>query len=381
MTHPNSADGSTPTLEAMEWYCDRVLNDPLNPEVQRLSPKTICIMGAAGQVGSHFLGKCYELGFAPEQIDLNDNLSLGSLENVPPVFRERLDRRSHQDYANHPPRHPDILVFVGGRSSAPHFTTLQDVMEEMQTWKTILNWCTAQNIQLIFASTSSLCKQRPSRENQLVWPGSLYELCKLMMENMAIQQTLDEGLRVQICRFFSVYGVTESHKGKFGNLYTQLLWHAIEQTPFEVWGQRDRFQPGTQTRDIIFAPDVVRALMHLLTLPTPKPKLTDISNVIYNIGQGNPLTVNDMVNHVATVLPQNSQPKLESREVPDGLKNYVVDTWGDPSKLISTGYKPLFPNNIENLRFIYASLIQDRHTYWTLLDHIRNQAQPTLAAR
>lgn len=374
MTHPKSATCLPQTQETTDWYYDRALNDPLKTEFQRLGQKTLCIMGAAGQVGSHFLGKCYELGFDPDQIDLNDNLSLGTPENLPPVFRARLDTRSHQAYAQNPPRHPDILVFVGGRSSAPHFTTLEDVLGEIQTWETILNWCAAQNIRLIFASTSSLCKQRPSLENQLVWPGSLYELCKLMMENMAIQQSLDAELQVQICRFFSVYGVTESHKGKFGNLYTQLLWHAIDQEPFEIWGQRDRFQPGEQTRDIIFAPDVVRAIMHLLTLPPSTPQLTDISDVVYNIGQGNPLTVNEMVQNVAAVVPHSLQPKLETVEVPNELHNYVVDTWGDPCKLIETGYQPLFPNNIENLRFIYASLSQDRSIYWNLLDQIRTHA-------
>ena len=226
----------------VEWYRDRVIHDPLVAEFQRLRHETICIMGAAGQVGSHFLAKCYELGFDPANLDLNDNLSLGSPENLPPVFRDRLDQRSHHDYAQSPPRHPDSLVFVGGRSSAPHFHCLEDVLDEIQTWAVILNWCSCHNIRLIFASTSSLCKQRPSLESQRVWPGSLYELCKLMMENMAVQQALEADLRVQICRFFSVYGITEAHKGQFGNLYTQLLWHSLEQTPFEVWGQRDRFK-------------------------------------------------------------------------------------------------------------------------------------------
>ena len=359
--------------KAADWYRDRVAQDPLNASFQRLRHQTICIMGAAGQVGSHFLAKCYELGFDPAFIDLNDNLSLGTVENLPPSFQHRLDLRSHREYANNPPRHPDTLVFVGGRSSAPHFQSLADVLDEIKTWEEILNWCCQENIRLIFASTSSLCKQRPSIESQMVWPGSLYELCKLMMENMAIQQALEANLQLQICRFFSVYGVTESHKGEFGNLYTQLLWHAIDQTPFELWGQRDRFEPGEQTRDIIFAPDVVRALLHLLTLPAPEPKLDDISDLIFNIGHGEPLTVNAMIEHVKAVLPERLWPILKTSEVPSNLLNYVADTWGNPQKLLRTGYKALFPNNIENLSYIYASLKTDRSDYWKLLETMREQ--------
>ena len=359
---------------AADWYRDRVLHDPLTSQFQTLKDKRICLMGAAGQVGSHFLTKCYELGFDPQNIDLNDNLSLGQKDNLIPSFRAQLDVRSHQDYASDPPHRPDIVVFVGGRSSAPHFETLADVLEEIHIWETVLNWCTAEKIRLIFASTSSLCKKRPSLENQLVWPGSLYELCKLMMENMAIQQALENQLELQICRFFSVYGVTESHKGKYGNLYTQLLWHAIDQNPFELWGQENHFAPGEQTRDIIFAPDVVRAIMHLLTLPSPTPKLDDISDLIYNIGRGEPLTVREMVNHVSEVVPASQTPIIKEVEVPPIINNYVVNTWGDPGKLEASGYQALFSDNVENLKFIHSCLSQNRQEYWQLIEQIRTTA-------
>ena len=365
---------SHPFQAAADWYCDRILQDPLTDRFRALRDKRICIMGAAGQVGSHFLTKCYELGFDPHHLALNDNLSLGEPENLHPALRSQLDVRSHQDYADSPPQRPDILVFVGGRSSAPHFQSQDDVLEELDLWKSVLAWCTRENIRLIFASTSSLCKQRPSQETQMVWPGSLYELAKLMMENMAIQQALEAGLQLQICRFFSVYGVTESHKGKFGNLYTQLLWHALEQTPFELWGQTGQFEPGEQTRDIIFAPDVVRAILHLLTLPSPQPQLDDISALIYNIGRGEPLTVQQMVQHVAAVVPPALAPIVHKIEVPSSINNYVVNTWGDPSKLEMTGYQALFPDNIENLKFIYGSLSQDRDEYWGLTNKIRATA-------
>jgi ADP-L-glycero-D-manno-heptose 6-epimerase len=362
-----------------QWYLDKTTQDPLRGSSQALRAQRIAILGGCGQVGSHLAGKLYELGFPLDQLDINDNLSLGRLENLPMALRDRVDQRSHLDYVENAPHRPDLLIFVGGRSSAPHFESLTDVMTEIQTWRVILEWCVAHNIRLIFASTSSLCKRRPSQESQPVWPGSLYELTKLMMENIALQQTLEAGLRVQICRFFSVYGVTEQHKGAFGNLYTQILWHALERKPFEVWGQPDRFAPGTQTRDIIFAADVARAMLHLLTLPDPTPTLEDIAAVTYNIGQGHPLSVDDMLAEVTDLLPQALHPIVERQMVPQKLTNYVTHTWGDPTKLLASGYQSLFPNNRENLKFIIHALqSRDRQGelswYWSLVNQVRDFA-------
>ena len=243
-TLPNSKPGTWPSARTTRS----------RRRARGLRDASVCVMGGCGQVGSHVLAKLYELGQPPDSLLVNDSLSLGETANLPAPLRPLVDARPHREFAAAPPTPaPDVLVFVGGRSSAPHFGGLDDVLEEIECWKAILEWCVAEDVRLIFASTSSLGKVRPSVESQRAWPGSLYELTKLMMEEMAIQQALCDGLKVQICRFFSVYGVTERHKGDFGNLYTQILWHARAGVPFEVWGQDGVFGAGEQTRDTIFA--------------------------------------------------------------------------------------------------------------------------------
>ncbi|MGB7412699.1 MAG: NAD-dependent epimerase/dehydratase family protein [Thermosynechococcaceae cyanobacterium] len=353
------------------WYFTKATQDPLIGNIKPLLTQSICVMGGCGQVGSHLITKLYEFGFPVEQLYINDNLSLGQRQNLPEPLQEKVDVRSHLQYAQNPRCKPDIVIFVGGRSSAPHFQSLADVTDEVETWKAVLEWCVRANVRLIFASTSSLCKTRPSVETQPVWPGSLYELAKLLMENMAIQQALCNDLTVQICRFFSVYGVTEKHKGQVGNLYTQLVWHAIEQQTFDVWGQDGNFEPGTQTRDAIFASEVCRAILHLLTLPKPKPTLDDISDLIYNIGQGQPTSVAKMVEQVSSLLPPTLQPIIQESQVPETLKNYVVHTWGDPQKLLRTGFKPIFDVNEDNLKFIIYALLSQMDWYWSGVEKIR----------
>lgn len=355
------------------WYINKTIHDPLYNQISNLRDKKISVMGGCGQVGSHVVAKLYEFSFSVDNILINDDLRLGRRENLPEPFRDRVDTRTHLEYSQPPPDRPDILIFVGGRSSAPHFQCLTDVTEEIEMWQATLAWCVDEKIRLIFASTSSLCKERPSIETQRVWPGSLYELAKLMMEEMAIQQALAEGLRVQICRFFSVYGVTEQHKQRFGNLYTQILWNALHQQPFEVWTQPGGFAPGEQTRDIIFAPEVCRALLHLLSLPDPDPSLVDISPLIYNIGQGQPVSVQEMIDQISELLPASLQPIIVETPVPETMKNYVVHTWGNPQKLIQSGFQPLFSDHTENLKFIIQALLNQKDWYWALLELIRTR--------
>ena len=360
-----------PELE--QWYCAKTLGDPHLDRILTLKDQTICVMGGCGQVGSHLLTQLYALNFPLERLYINDDLRLGLRENLPAPLRDTVDTRSHQDYAGNPTHRPDVLIFVGGRSSVPHFRNLHCVMEEMAMWRVILEWCAQENIRLMFASTSSLCKQRPSLENQKVWPGSLYELTKLLMEEMAIQQALCENLTVQICRFFSVYGVTERHKGNVGNLYTQLVWNAIAQKPFEVWGRTGVFAPGTQTRDTIFAAEVCRAMLYLLTFPAPQPQLDNIDSLTYNIGQGQPMSVCDMIEQVRALMPARLQPIITEGEVPSDIKHYVIHTWGDPQKLIQTGFQPSFTNHQQNLKFIVQALLTNLKGYWSGMDAIRAQ--------
>ena len=354
--------------ELESWYVDKSVADPLVGIARDLRDKSICVMGGCGQVGSHVLTKLYELGQAPESLYINDNLSLGKADNLPVPLRSVVDRRTHREFVAAPPPTPDVLVFVGGRSSAPHFGGLDDVMEEVECWKAILEWCAENGVRLIFASTSSLAKTRPSIETQRAWPGSLYELTKLMMEEMAIQQALSDGLKVQICRFFSVYGVTEQHKGNFGNLYTQILWHAREGVPFEVWGLDGVFAPGEQTRDTIFAAEVARAVLFLLSLPAPEPRLDDVSALTYNVGQGRPVSVSEMVDQVGALVGE--RPEIAHAQVPSHVKNYVVHTWGDPGRLVGAGFEPLFTDHVANLRFIDGAL-GDMDWYWSVVERVR----------
>ena len=86
-----------------------------------------------------------------------------------------------------------------------------------------------------------------------------------------------------------------------------------------------------------------------------------MSALTYNIGQGRPVSVNEMVEQVAALLGE--RPNIVRTQVPPHVKNYVVHTWGDPGRLLDAGFRPLFTDHVANLRFIDAAL-SDMEWYW-----------------
>ena len=52
------------------------------------------------------------------------------------------------------------------------------------------------------------------------------------------------------------------------------------------------------------------------------------------------------------------------------MKNYVVHTWGDPSRLVGAGFEPLFTDHVANLRFIDRAL-GDMEWYWSVVERVR----------
>ncbi len=75
-----------------------------------------------------------------------------------------------------------------------------------------------------------------------------------------------------------------------------------------------------------------------------------------------------MIDQVSELLDAKTQ--VVEREVPSEVKNYVIDTWGNPEKLIQAGFKPVFTDHTANLRFINEAL-SDIKGYWSSVEEIR----------
>jgi len=88
-------------------------------------------------------------------------------------------------------------------------------------------------------------------------------------------------LPVNSIRIFNAYGTRSRTSGAYGAVFGVFLAQKLAGKPFTVVGD------GTQRRDFIYVTDVARAFYLAAT--------TDRVNGIYNVGAGNPQSVNRLV--------------------------------------------------------------------------------------
>ena len=107
-----------------------------------------------------------------------------------------------------------------------------------------------------------------------------YALSKYMGEEAVLHWGQVYQLPVNSIRIFNAYGTRSKTSGAYGAVFGVFLAQKLAGKPFTVVGD------GTQRRDFLFVTDVARAFFLAAT--------TGALNEIYNLGAGNPQTVNHL---------------------------------------------------------------------------------------
>jgi UDP-glucose 4-epimerase len=137
---------------------------------------------------------------------------------------------------------------------------------------------------LIYAASSScygLADQLPTTETATIQPQYPYALSKYMGEQAVLHWGNVYRLPVNSIRIFNAFGVRSRTTGAYGAVFGVFLAQKLAGKPFTVVGD------GTQTRDFLYVTDVVRAFYAAST--------TDRQNRVYNVGAGQPQSVNTLV--------------------------------------------------------------------------------------
>ena len=86
---------------------------------------------------------------------------------------------------------------------------------------------------------------------------------------------------VNVIRIFNAYGTRSRTSGAYGAVFGVFLRQKLANLPFTVVGD------GTQKRDFLYVTDVARAFFLAGT--------TELTSQVWNLGGGNPQTVNRLV--------------------------------------------------------------------------------------
>jgi UDP-glucose 4-epimerase len=254
-----------------------------------MSEKPVAVVtGGAGFIGSHMVDHLLERGF---RVRVIDNLSGGRKANLehhagdPALSLEELDIRDLQ---------PESGLFRGVRYVL-HFAGIGDIVPSIerpieymdtnvQGTVRVLECARHARVRKFVYAASSSCyglAAMPTREDHPVSPQYPYALSKYQGEQAAFHWARVYRLPVNSIRIFNAYGTRVRTTGAYGAVFGVFFKQKLAGKPFTVVGD------GTQKRDFLYASDVATAFL--------KAAETDKTGEIWNLGAGNPQSVNRLV--------------------------------------------------------------------------------------
>src|ERR671910_3525628 len=187
-----------------------------------------------------------------------DDLSLGSPSNLSKKVRFVNGSVMNYDLVLELTKDCDYIFHQAALSSSPMFVDdpRQGIEVNVMGFMNVMEAAKRNKVKkVIYASSSSLYNGLPGpyKETAVISPKTFYESSFLCREITAKTYYLEHGVNSVGLRYFSVYGNSEKHKGKFANNISQFIWDIQKGKNPVIYGD------GSQSRDFTFVDDVVQA--------------------------------------------------------------------------------------------------------------------------
>jgi len=245
------------------------------------------VTGAAGFIGSHLVELLLSQGHDVVGID---NLEVGREKNLPQSEKFEffhIDISAQPDLLRRALKDVDTVYHLAARADIVPSIELPQRYYEVNVTGT-LNICQASHIAgvktIIYAASSScygIPDSFPTDENAVIRPQYPYALTKRLGEELVLHWGMVYGMRTISLRFFNVYGTRARTSGTYGAVFGVFLAQKLASVPYTVVGD------GCQTRDFTYVTDVANAIVTVGS--------QGVNNNIYNIGSGNTVSINKIV--------------------------------------------------------------------------------------
>jgi UDP-glucose 4-epimerase len=252
------------------------------------SSKTVLVTGGAGFIGSHMVDILLDHDYIVRVIDnliggRESNLA-GQIDNS----RLQVDLRDIREVS------ADDALFKG-IDYVVHFAGIGDIVPSIEqptdymsanVMGTVaaLEGARHAGVEKFVYAASSSCyglASTPTKEDHLIAPQYPYALSKYQGEQAAFHWHKVYHLPVNSVRIFNAYGPRVRTTGAYGAVFGVFFKQKLEGAPFTVVGD------GSQSRDFLYVTDVAEAFRLAVE--------TEHTGEIYNLGAGNPQTVNRLV--------------------------------------------------------------------------------------
>jgi ADP-L-glycero-D-manno-heptose 6-epimerase len=299
---------------------------------------SLLITGAYGFIGARLaqalLEKDQEKLILVDKPDYRKSRScVKGLENLPIIDREKI----FEDLPKL--KNINAVIHLGACTDTGNHD--QSYMWKMNTdyTKALWQWCSESKVPLIYASSGATYGRGDEgysddhRDIPKFKPLNVYGRSKHEFDLWALKQK-NAPPRWYGLKFFNVYGMDESHKGRMASP----IFHGYneiqktgKQTLFR--SHKEGVADGEQKRDFIFVDDIVKLCLFCLEKTPPSG--------IYNCGTGQARTFLDVSKALFKALGLES--KIEWIDTPEKFRaGYQYFTQADMGKMKGAGYSESF---------------------------------------
>lgn len=250
--------------------------------------KVSIVTGGAGFIGSHLVDLLLQ---KDHEVRVIDNLSGGHETNLKQHKNNNNLKCEWLDINN---LTTDSSIFLDA-SYCFHLAGIGDIVpsiekpiDYMQTnvqgTVNILEASRKFNLKKVVYAASSSCyglAKTPTSESHKIEPMYPYALSKYLGECAVFHWNKVYNLPVNSICIFNAYGTRVRTTGVYGAVFGVFLKQKLEGKPFTIVGD------GSQARDFVYATDVAEAFYAAAT--------SKISNERFNVGGGNPQSINYLV--------------------------------------------------------------------------------------
>ena len=254
-----------------------------------MNKKNVLVTGGAGFIGSHLVDQLVEAGHS---VTVIDNFSTGRSTNL--AHQKENIQLVEADITNF----ESIAPYFKGQNLVFHIAALADIVPSIVNPRAyyaanvlgtmnVVEAARLAKVQKLVYAASSSCYGIPPREfyptpeTAPTNPQYPYALTKYLGEQTALHWGQVYDLPVISLRFFNVYGPRSRTSGTYGAVFGVFLAQKLDGKPYTIVGD------GNQTRDFVYVTDVAQALV--------LAGASTVKNEIFNVGTGNPQSVNALV--------------------------------------------------------------------------------------